>query len=63
MTSNILSSLAASEPVSTVRPESASAAAWPSARHMRVEGLGHGRILADPVALAPVIRFITTNTH
>lgn len=38
------------------------AAAWSGARHMRVEGLGHGRILTDPVVVASVIRFITTNT-
>jgi pimeloyl-ACP methyl ester carboxylesterase len=37
----------------------ASAAAWPGARHLRVEGLGHRRILTDPTVIATVIKFIT----
>lgn len=37
----------------------ASAAAWPRARHLRVEGLGHRRILADPAVVAAAIEFIT----
>lgn len=36
-----------------------SAAAWPSARHMRVEGLGHRRILSDVSVVASAIEFIT----
>lgn len=39
-----------------------SAAAWPGARHLRVEGLGHRRILADPAVVAAAIDFVTT-TH
>jgi pimeloyl-ACP methyl ester carboxylesterase len=39
-----------------------SAAAWPGARHLRVEGLGHRRILADPAVVAAAIEFVTT-TH
>ena len=38
----------------------ASAAAWPGARHLRVEGLGHGRILADPAVVAAATAFVTT---
>ncbi len=41
----------------------ASAAAWPGARHLRVEGLGHGRILADAAVVASALRFITTPAH
>lgn len=37
----------------------ASARAWHGARHMRVEGLGHRRILTDPAAVAAAIEFIT----
>ena len=36
-----------------------SAAAWPGARHLRVEGLGHRRILADSTVIAAAIEFIT----
>jgi pimeloyl-ACP methyl ester carboxylesterase len=38
----------------------ASAAAWPGARHMRVEGLGHKRILTDQAVVAATIEFVTT---
>jgi pimeloyl-ACP methyl ester carboxylesterase len=37
----------------------ASALAWPGARHLRVEGLGHRRILADPAVIAAVMAFVT----
>jgi pimeloyl-ACP methyl ester carboxylesterase len=40
----------------------ASAAAWPGARHLRVEGLGHRRVLADPTVVTAAIEFVTT-TH
>ena len=36
-----------------------SAAAWPSARHWRVEGLGRRRILSDPGVVAEAIAFVT----
>lgn len=39
-----------------------SAKAWPGARHIRVDGLGHRRILTDPAVVTAVIEFIT-NTH
>lgn len=39
----------------------AGAAAWPGARHLRVEGLGHKRILADPAVVAAAIEFATTS--
>jgi pimeloyl-ACP methyl ester carboxylesterase len=37
----------------------ASALAWPGARHLCVEGLGHRRILADPAVIAAVMAFVT----
>lgn len=37
----------------------ASAAAWPGARHVRVEGLGHRRILADPEVVRTAVEFVT----
>jgi pimeloyl-ACP methyl ester carboxylesterase len=40
----------------------ASAAAWPGARHVRVEGLGHRRVLADPAVVATATEFVIT-TH
>jgi pimeloyl-ACP methyl ester carboxylesterase len=36
-----------------------SAAAWPGARHVRVEGLGHRRLLSDPAVVAAAIAFVT----
>jgi pimeloyl-ACP methyl ester carboxylesterase len=40
-----------------------SASAWPGARHVRVEGLGHRRILASPAVVDAVMAFITTHTE
>ena len=37
----------------------ASALAWPGARHLCVEGLGHRRILADPAVIAAVMAVVT----
>ncbi|NRF67399.1 alpha/beta fold hydrolase [Aquincola sp. S2] len=37
----------------------ASAAAWRGARHLRVEGLGHRRILGDANVIAAALKFIT----
>jgi pimeloyl-ACP methyl ester carboxylesterase len=37
----------------------ASAAAWRGARHLRVEGLGHRRILADPAVVAAAVEFVS----
>ena len=36
----------------------ASAAAWPGARHMRVDGLGHRRILADAAVIEAAVGFV-----
>jgi pimeloyl-ACP methyl ester carboxylesterase len=35
-----------------------SAAAWPGARHLRVEGLGHRRLLTDAAVVAAAIEFV-----
>ncbi|MED5618454.1 alpha/beta fold hydrolase [Ideonella sp. BN130291] len=37
-----------------------SAAAWPGARHQRVDGLGHRRILFDPAVVAAAVDFIAS---
>jgi len=39
----------------------ASAAAWPGARHLSVEGLGHRRILADPAVIEAATAFATAS--
>jgi pimeloyl-ACP methyl ester carboxylesterase len=36
----------------------ASAAAWPGARHLRVDGLGHRRILGDAGVVAATVAFV-----
>ena len=45
--------------VVAIEDSQASAIAWPGAHHLRVEGLGHRRILADPAVIAAVIAFVT----
>jgi pimeloyl-ACP methyl ester carboxylesterase len=35
------------------------AAAWPSARFLTTQGLGHSRILADPTVIQTAVRFLT----
>ncbi|MDM0042772.1 alpha/beta fold hydrolase [Variovorax sp. J22G21] len=35
-----------------------SASVWPGARHMRVEGLGHRRLLGNPAVIAAAIDFV-----
>lgn len=44
--------------VAAVEDSLASAAAWPGAHHIRVEGLGHRRILSDPSVVAAAIAFV-----
>jgi len=46
--------------VAAVEDSLASAAAWPGARHLRVEGLGHRRILSDSAVVAAAIAFVKT---
>ena len=50
----------ADDRVVAIEDSLASAAAWPRAHHLRVDGLGHRRILADPAVVATTIAFITT---
>jgi hypothetical protein len=35
------------------------AAAWPGARFMKTQGLGHGRILRDPAVVEAAVAFIS----
>lgn len=49
----------ADDRVVAIEDSLASAAAWPGARHLRVEGLGHRRILADPAVVAAAIQFVS----
>ncbi len=49
--------------VCAIEESLASAAAWPGARHLRVEGLGHRRILADPAVIAAAIEFVNTSAR
>lgn len=44
--------------VVAVEDSLSSATAWPGARHVRVEGLGHRRILSDPAVVAAAIAFV-----
>lgn len=39
------------------------ARAWPRARFLRTEGLGHRRILGDPAAINRVVRFLIGEEH
>ncbi len=51
----------ADDRVVAIEDSLASAAAWPGARHLRVDSLGHRRILADPAVVAAAIEFITAS--
>lgn len=44
--------------IAAVEDSLASAAAWPGARHIRADGLGHRRILSDPAVVAATIAFV-----
>jgi pimeloyl-ACP methyl ester carboxylesterase len=51
----------ADDRVVAIEESLASAAAWPGARHLRFDGLGHRRILTDPAVVAAAIEFVATN--
>ena len=51
----------ADDRVVAIEDSLAGAAAWPGARHLRVEGLGHRRLLANPAVVAAAIEFIVTS--
>lgn len=51
----------ADDRVVSIEDSLASAANWPNARHMRVEGLGHRRILSDASVITAAIEFIATS--
>ncbi len=50
----------ADDRIVSIEDSFASAAAWPGARHVRVEGLGHRRILVDPAVVRAAVEFLTT---
>lgn len=47
------------DPVVPIADAEAACAAWPGARLMRVEGLGHGRLLAAPAVVDAVVHFVS----
>jgi pimeloyl-ACP methyl ester carboxylesterase len=49
------------DPTIAIEDSLVSAKAWHGARHLRVDGLGHRRILAYPSVVAAAIEFVTTN--
>ena len=49
----------ADDPIAPIAASLESAAAWAGARHHRVEGLGHRRILGDASVVAAAVAFIT----
>jgi pimeloyl-ACP methyl ester carboxylesterase len=49
----------ADDRVVAIADSEASAAAWPSARHRRLDGLGHRRILQAPAVVAEAVQFIS----
>jgi pimeloyl-ACP methyl ester carboxylesterase len=49
----------ADDRVVAIADSEASAAAWPGARHLRLDGLGHRRILQDPAVVAEALQFIS----
>ena len=48
----------ADDRVVAIADSEASAAAWPGARHLRLDGLGHRRILQEPAVVAEALQFI-----
>lgn len=48
----------ADDKVVAIADSLASASAWPAARHWRLDGLGHRRILADAEVVAACVTFV-----
>jgi pimeloyl-ACP methyl ester carboxylesterase len=51
----------ADDRVVAIADSEASAAAWPGARHLRLDGLGHRRILQEPTVVDEALRFISSH--
>lgn len=49
----------ADDRVVAIADSEASAAAWAGARHLRLDGLGHRRILQDPAVVAAALQFVS----
>ena len=45
--------------VVSIKDSQTTALAWPGARHLRVEGLGHRRILSDLAVVAAAVEFVS----
>jgi len=52
----------ADDKVVRISDSEASAAAWPAARHWRLDGLGHRRILADPGVVRASVVFVQSGS-
>jgi pimeloyl-ACP methyl ester carboxylesterase len=50
----------ADDRIVAIADSEASAAAWPGARHLRLDGLGHRRILQEPAVVAEALHFISS---
>ena len=50
----------ADDRIVAIADSEASAAAWPGARHLRLDGLGHRRILQEPAVVAEALQFISS---
>ena len=50
----------ADDRIVAITDSEASAAAWPGARHLRLDGLGHRRILQEPAVVAEALQFISS---
>ena len=50
----------ADDRVVAIADSEASAAAWPGARHLRLDGLGHRRILQEPAVVAEALQFVSS---
>ena len=48
----------ADDRIVAIADSEASAAAWPGARHLRLDGLGHRRLLPEPAVVAAALQFI-----
>ena len=50
----------ADDRIVAIADSEASAAAWPGARHLKLDGLGHRRILQEPAVVAEALQFISS---
>jgi pimeloyl-ACP methyl ester carboxylesterase len=53
----------ADDRIVSIADSEASAAAWPGAHHLRLDGLGHRRVLQAPAVIDSVLQFLTPSPH